>query len=360
MAKKYLFFLIVSCSIIYFLYHYSPVLENMPQPNGIYAIGNVKYFVEDKKEQLLQKPRNRCNLDVFYPIKIERKKTNLYQEKKIAAFKAIKGNSFFKKLFWDWALRPVYTYTQPNVIISKIGAPYPIILFLPGIGGVNLYNSYLEELASHGFVVCAIEPPYDTYITVFPNEEIILLDPILEKAIREQNRTAIYDYRNQAHERWKIYVEYALKKLKELDDTPESPFYNMLNLESMGLLGHSHGGAVVIDLCQNSDQYKAGINMDGWTKTYNTANKVRVPFLFLSNKDGYMPEMEQFFKNNQQDSFKKNIISGASHGAFGDSFKFPLPQLLGIVTKSTSLVRSEINKFLVSFFNAYLKEEVKT
>ena len=342
--------------------YFCPLLNPFPIPTGQYAVGNSSYhWIIEHQNQSLDK-RNEFNVDVFYPSSSDpkEKRTFRYQPDKMDALAIVKAqHSYIPQRIWHCLLSNMYSYAEPNATISNKEAKYPVILYLPGISAEDLHAVYLEELASHGYVVVAIEPPYDTLVTVFPNNEIITLDSTLQKAIEVNNRDAIYIYRDQAHERWSNYIEITLPRLQHFNEDKDSIFFQKLDLNEIGLMGHSHGGAVVTDFCAKHTISKAGINMDGWTKTYNSNAPFEAPFLFLSKEDGEMPEMHEFFSNNNRPDFHKIIIQGAGHAAFSDLIlvKQPITRWFGIVTKNAQDVRIQISKHIVSFFNKYLKHQ---
>ncbi|WP_212982567.1 alpha/beta hydrolase [Paenibacillus cineris] len=52
-------------------------------------------------------------------------------------------------------------------------APFPLIILSHGMGpGMVLHASQAEELASHGYVVAAIDHTYSTLATVFPDGRV--------------------------------------------------------------------------------------------------------------------------------------------------------------------------------------------
>jgi dienelactone hydrolase len=339
--------------------YFCPLFHNLPQPTGPYSVGNVLYHWRTT-QTILDPKYQEFNGEVFYPTtKAQSLKKFNYQPHKIDALKEILAtDSSIPRFIWKQLLSNITTFTEPNTPLAPTESLYPVILYLPGIGSEDLHNVYLEELASHGYVVVAIEPPYDVLVSVFP-DKIITIDPVLKKAVKDTDRTQIYTYRNQAHVRWNYYIESSLKNIHELNVDQKSIFYQKLDLEKIGLIGHSHGGAVVTDFCQKNIICKAGINMDGWTKTYNSGQSFDTPFLFLLSESGEMPEMHDLFKNNKRPDFKKVVIAGAGHGAFSDGIltKQPLAQWLGVVTKGARQVRKHISENIVTFFNTYLKNK---
>ncbi|MER7343669.1 hypothetical protein ABT403_38400, partial [Streptomyces sp. NPDC000075] len=54
-----------------------------------------------------------------------------------------------------------------NAPVADGGGRLPVVLFSPGSGGVRTQNTaWAEELASHGYVVAALDHPYDSAAVV--------------------------------------------------------------------------------------------------------------------------------------------------------------------------------------------------
>src|SRR4029453_13790143 len=68
----------------------------------------------------------------------------------------------------DWSLerievaRKVQSHSFNQAECLRTGRPFPVVIFAPGGGQKALsYTALLEDLTSHGFVVAAIDPPYN-------------------------------------------------------------------------------------------------------------------------------------------------------------------------------------------------------
>ncbi|MBI3220741.1 MAG: hypothetical protein HYZ44_14600 [Bacteroidetes bacterium] len=68
----------------------------------------------------------------------------------------------------------VDTHGVINAPISKAQSQWPVIIFLTGNGASRaFYTSLVTGLASHGYVVLAIDHPYEAMITQLANGEIV-------------------------------------------------------------------------------------------------------------------------------------------------------------------------------------------
>lgn len=355
---KFLIFIIAITAllIVIFINQFGLTLIDMPSPTGQFSVGNVKLHWQNVNSEVDSKYKE-FNVDVFYPTKKTDLKKYDYHSKKMKAIASeVSKDSILPKFVWEKLLSNIHTYTKHNAEIIKTEAKFPIIIYLPGINSEDLHNLYLEELASHGYVIFAIEPPYDITATVLTNGEIITVDPYLKKIVKENNRDEIYKYRNKAHERWEQYIESAIKNIKDLNSDKMSMFYQKLDIDEIGLLGHSHGGAVALDFCQRNKICKAGIDMDGWTKTYNKGSIFENPFLFMLSETDEMPEMKDLLENNKNNpNFKKLIIEGADHGSFTDYIIAKKPFIISNNSEKIKL-RKYISETIASFFDNNLKK----
>lgn len=351
-----LFFIVLLFLTKLFLF---PILNNTPIPSGSYAVGTIHYYWIDssRTEPRLPSGKREIRVEFFYPSTRESKAALFpYQPEKIDALKFIKSkNSNLPSFVWNYMLSSIHSHAEPNAPLSSTESVYPLILYLPGIGGDNLHNVYLEELASHGYIVVALEPTFDTSVTVVSDGTIVGLDPTLEYAGKHKLSDEIYAYRTKAHRLWSDDIDFVVKRLETINNDSTSPFYKKLDLKNIGFLGHSHGGAVVTDYCGKHDVCKVGINMDGWTKTVNTTQGFNKPFMFLLNEEG-LDDVNELYSNMNQKISQKIKIRGAKHAAFSDYILLKKPLIYFYVAKDPESVRKQISNYLVTFFDRWLKK----
>jgi dienelactone hydrolase len=249
-------------------------------------------------------------------------------------------------------LRNITSYAQPNAPLAQADKPYPVIIYMPCIGSPAI-NSDLEEIASWGYIIAAIYPSYDVEAVAFPDGRVIALNPELRTYVAQNDRPNIYAYRARAHKIWLADAVFTLEELKKMNANNESMFHNMLDFDHVGMLGVSHGGAVAIDFCRDNALCKAGINMDGWTKTANTDQGFDKPFMFLMSQDN-IEKIEPLFANMGPQA-QKILIAGAEHGIFiGQPIeKWPLS---AGTKRDPYEMKHEILEHMRNFFDTYLKK----
>src|SRR5690606_27905272 len=102
------------------------------------------------------------------------------------------------------------------------------------------YTSLLTEIASHGYVVAAVSHPYSLFVTVLPDDRIIYanesgyLDPFLAPEESEAATERIGAV-------WVEDIIFALDQLEQFNADDER-LAGHLNLEQVGVFGHSFGG----------------------------------------------------------------------------------------------------------------------
>ncbi|MDR3646630.1 MAG: hypothetical protein P4L22_03755 [Candidatus Babeliales bacterium] len=351
-------FILIAIAIAASKFLLCPVYKQSPVPSGQYAVGTKLFHLTDqaRNESRLESGKREINIKCYYPSNNIENKTKLYpyypeqlKSNKQSYAKTIPLPAFV----YNCLLDNIYSHSEPNAPISNTREQYPIIIFLPGISSESMYESYLEDVASNGYIVVAIEPTFDTVINLAG--KTIGIDEGLKKAVKNNNRDEIYKYRKNAHKVWIEDINFAIEQLKKFENDPASIFYKKLDLNNIGFLGHSHGGAVVTEFCDKNSICKAGINMDGWTKTANESKEYKSNLMFLLNEEGY-DFIDEIYKNhNQQATLIK--IPGSQHGAFSDGvlLKEPLHTIFKVTTKNPEEVRKVILNHVITFFDKWLK-----
>jgi hypothetical protein len=153
--------------------------------------------------------------------------------------------------------------------LSLEGAPlpgrsarYPVAIFLPGLGEkVLTYHSLLEDLASYGWVVAAIEPTYNAVAVRFPDGRVLG-----NLALAEQtwpNMGSNNDFLNARTVHWAHDVTFVIDQLFALDGG-EGPFAHRLDLDrGVGVFGHSRGGTAAGTARLFDPRVRSAINLDG-------------------------------------------------------------------------------------------------
>jgi len=148
-----------------------PTLE-LPQPTGSRAVGtSVLQWDTGRPEVLTDDPTDTRVLvaQLWYPTRATGP-GGAYLESP-AVSDAIAGQAGLPGFLLDGALRG---RTNAVTDAPREEGAFPLVLFSPGLGGVRTQNSaWAEDLASHGYVVAAVDHPYDSAAVVLADGTVI-------------------------------------------------------------------------------------------------------------------------------------------------------------------------------------------
>ena len=141
---------------------------------------------------------------------------------------------------------------------------YPVLVFSHGLGLIRaVYTAELEDLASHGYVIAAIDHTYDTAFTAFPGGRFVLYAQ--EAWDRESKKPGGFlNFVKERVEVWAVDTRFVIDQLARHDRTPSlgAPFAGRLDLRRLGAFGHSVGGLASVRACQLDRRIGACMNQD--------------------------------------------------------------------------------------------------
>jgi hypothetical protein len=144
-------------------------------------------------------------------------------------------------------------------------ARYPVIIFAPG-GGMKglIYHALLEDLASHGWVVAAIDPPHNARAVRVPDGRVLGNLRPAERTwppTRDPVENRRFYLERIVH--WARDVTFVIDQLTALD-RGSGAFSGRLDLQrGVGVLGHSRGGQAAGAARVMDERVRGGINIDG-------------------------------------------------------------------------------------------------
>jgi dienelactone hydrolase len=137
---------------------------------------------------------------------------------------------------------------------APAGGRFPVILFSSGLGGVRGQNTvWAEELASRGYVVAALDHPYDSAAVVLDDGTVI--------------RTRVTATGDDATDRRRA-VGWATTRAQDLSfamtQLGKSRFAGHLDLGRVAVTGHSLGGGAALMAARLDHRFGAVIDLDGF------------------------------------------------------------------------------------------------
>jgi platelet-activating factor acetylhydrolase isoform II len=198
-------------------------------------------------------------------------------------------------------------------------------------------------MASHGYIVAAINHTYSSAVTLFPDGRVVAFN------VHEPQGLLQIIAEDQ------IFVANQLHTLAEGD--PKSLFTGRLNLEQLGIFGQSLGGSAAILACYRDTHFRACASEDGAVEDQVIRDGLDRPFMFLSADDH--PDLPDRFYERLSGPAHTLIIDGFRHADFTDLPLWPdmTPLVEASVIGSNDRLRAVqiINVYLVAFFDHYLK-----
>lgn len=198
----------------------------------------------------------------------------------------------------------VFNSIEGHLYIDAPLAPeessYPVLLFSPGLGSpIRFYTTLLAELASQGYIVAMVDHPYSQTVSMFPDGTVVTANAAGSSMLTGDARDAILNV-------WVEDMQYALNYLGELNEA-DSVLAGAFNLELVGALGHSFGGAAAANLSLVDNRVAASINMDG--SVFGDAGQgVNKPFMVMLSASVEFTDEELAAVGMTRDVFEAEVL----------------------------------------------------
>lgn len=264
---------------------------SLPEPTGEFAVG-VQYFHlidETRLDPFLDGSTRQRELivKVYYPAEDDRAKPYLRyfrnSQQMIRAF----GSFYNLPGFVFDHFRLVKTHSKEGLLISGKQDAYPAVLFSHGAGtSMEVQTSQSEDLASQGYVVVAVDHTYVSSATEFP-----------DRIVGHKEATTNFQTAEPAEIITQIMADdlrFVIGTLEEMNQDANASFFkNRLNLERIGVIGHSVGGAAAYNLALDDPRIKAAINLDGVVyRTPEARASTVAPFLMLASDGDHVQSIQ--------------------------------------------------------------------
>jgi dienelactone hydrolase len=320
---------------------------SFPEITGSYAVGTTSYYWkndETNREIMVQ---------LWYPTNVKLQLNNRTKYQGLSEDQ-LEGHV-------------IYTRAITQASLSSAQKKYPIVIFSHGIGMSRfLYSAFCEELASHGYIIVGIDHPYLANIIRLPDGRMINFSIKTDDQKHEAIGNEIGD------------VRFVLNQLEKLNQDKGSIFFQHLDEKHIGMFGHSFGGLVTTNICQQDDRVIAGINMAGPLYEQDKVTPFNKPFMMMwgekeleeVKKDDDIEHRKAVIDNVQNlfDALKKDkyriTIENADHNVFSDYtwlkessiFKNDNNDLDTTPLDGYKMTRM-MNYYIAWFFDKYLKNK---
>lgn len=165
--------------------------------------------------------------------------------------------------FLSHDLAKVRTHSAPDPPVSPAHSTYPVVILRAGGGAPTAdFTTLAEDLASHGYFVVGFDAPYRTITFTFPDGHTVERSPASNPeglGLDQANRVI-----NRLLPMWTSDTKFVVDQLARLNAAnPSGPFSGRLDLQHLGMFGHSFGGATSLQFCHDDSRCQAAIDMDG-------------------------------------------------------------------------------------------------
>lgn len=341
-------------------------VPQVPKPGGPYPVGTMTFTLTDNSRREIYSndpnaPR-RFQIQVWYP-------ASPRSNDKLAPW--MSDANIYAPAISDYLGLPHFFLNHLNLVttpafqdapLASSNNAYPIIVFSHGWNGFRAQNTgQMLELASHGYVVIAMQHTYGAVTTVFPDGTIAPSNPA---ALPDGASDSIYDA--AAHKlvnQWAGDIGYALDFMGTQNADAKSPFYNLLDINRVGVFGHSTGGGATIEFCATDARCKAGLTEDAFMTPVSADvlnHGPQQPFFFMFSVKFPTEKNTMLFNQlyvNIPHSDRVVTILGTAHYDFTDlPILTPLAPQLGLKGPiNGQRVIKIVDDYLLAFFDMALK-----
>jgi predicted dienelactone hydrolase len=220
------------------------------------------------------------------------------------------------------------THAVPDAPVAGARERFPIVLFSPGSGGVRTQNT---AWASHGYVVAALDHPYDSAAVVLADGRTITTATVSTGDRDEDDRLGAGWTAIRAAD-----LGFALTRLEDLDrGDGADPLAGRLDTGKVAATGHSMGGAAALQAARQDHRFDAVVDLDGYPRG-SLSPDLGQPTLALTQAitadtdPRYLPQLTAVLTRGTATNYRLTI-PGAAHLTFMDGPLYlpPVPSVIG-------------------------------
>ncbi|MEM7051538.1 MAG: hypothetical protein AAF604_17860 [Acidobacteriota bacterium] len=256
-------------------------------------------------------------------------------------------------------LTMVRPWSVPSAPLVAAGGRLPVVVLSPGRGMArHFYTGVAEDLASHGYLVLAVDSPYIGRV-IYPDGRLISPDPRFRPS--RELMMGPYEEVDRFFEPPTALgagdIAFALRRLAELDRAdPSGRLTGRVDLGRLGVFGHSLGGRIAGAVTGSDERVRAFAAMEGVAPRKVRQGGLDAAALVLyssSLPDIAQPNLRDIIANRRNDVFLARL-EGFGHNSVTD---LPLldPATYGAEVDS-GLGLERTRALLRSFFDRYVRQ----
>lgn len=290
------------------------VVLSVPAPTGPHHVGATVLDLKDTSRAdpwVPTDPARELMVTMWYPTDVNHGTTIRYETP--AESEGYVAGKHLEDYLAPGSLSEVSTHAYLNAPPAGRGHSLPLVVLSPGYTAQrSSLTSLAEDLASHGYVVAAIDHTYETYAIQFADGRVAACATC---AIDDDPGT-FFPKLFQVHA---ADVSFVLNSLT--GPHPAWPGGRLIDASRIGMAGHSAGGAAALTTMLADTRIDAGIDIDGTTYDQLAGGGLSRPFMLLGTQAAHSPGGDPTWG----DDFGRLIgwrrwltVAGAAHSSFVD------------------------------------------
>ncbi len=341
---------------------------DLPTPTGSYAIGTQIFSLIDSSRKEDAEPdgtrARELVVQIWYPALSSRAKRAAYRRRSETSMA-----SSYQSVDW--------THARIDAPVAYAEGGFPVLLFNPGWNGRRTQDTFLtEELASHGYVVVAIDHPYNSGPVALADGRVIRPVPAPELFDDITSMESVYAIINREVAKETDDTLFVLGKLRQINVDAQSLLAGHLDSSKIAALGYSMGAAVAAEAAHRDTSIRAVLDLD--TPLYGEAAKhgIDQPFMILSEElHSSTPEQLSKMTYGQRRDTQMDeqdyahqlpllqklgdyhfSIRGSQHSSFQDAILFsPMQSYSGAGQIAPASMMTIVRAYSVAFFDQALR-----
>jgi len=364
-------------------------LNDIKSPTGNFEVGTqMFYWIDENREELftdIEDDKRELIVQVWYPSN----KEDIHKNNYTLFGMTFSGNSKSITPINNKAPWMDHSSQRTESIIEKFKVPkfiakaidrvdtdsylnlepieeesFPIIIFSHGFEGFRAQNTtQIQELVSNGYIVFSLDHTYDAVLTILPDGRKISAAEQYCYGCESEEFYEVFTPQINTRIADMIFLINQIEKMKS--GAIESNLSNIMDVNKLGIFGHSFGGGTSLAVTIIDPRIKSCLSLDGWyvpihPDVYNQG--LSTPFLHLGqvawDEEINYEILDKIFELNEGIGYKLSL-KGAHHYDFTDSPH--LSRFSSTFKLSSDLESEEIlevtNTTVVGFFDTHLKSK---